>query len=760
MGPHIPVIQDEIAGTPKTLHNAAMSPTQSLAAYHANRRKLIALLGVVVLGVVLVMGAMIWIAREEALREAGTTARNYAAMVEARLDATLRRCDAVLLGLVRTLPQAAMSRQAVPRYAATINAELDAGTVNFEEISALRVFDANGDLLYTSGNAAASRANLADRSFFRRLRDQPDSGLEFSEVIVSRVSGQQIVAVARALRDRQGRFLGMVVAGLDLGYFQKLFQALDIGPQGLIAIRRSDDFSQVVRRPPRDSETNRPLPPNSSTSIAIAAGKMESTTEFAGAIDGVMRTLSFRKLEHYPFFVLAALARDDVLAGWKVRATAVAGSGVLLLGLLSTLLLRLGRMAAREQHLLAEQTESTEVFRHLFEDINDPILLLKDGSFVDCNAATLKLLCYDSKQDFLNRRPAEISPEFQPDGRSSAEKAAAMIATALEVGYHRFEWLHARADGSNIPVEVTLTPITMGGQVVLHTLWRDVTERQAAEHRLRLLANVFERSGEAIVICDRDNRILEVNQAFCRLTGYSLDDVRGQNPRILSSGRTTAAEFRAMWQAINDESFWQGEVWDKRKNGSFYPKWLTISAVRNNAGEIDYYIGSFTDMTERKMALERINRLALHDTLTGLPNRYNLQGRLDQALATARRDAGHLALMFIDMDRFKNINDTLGHHVGDGLLQEVAARLTASVRDSDVVARLGGDEFVVVLTGIEATAAGSVADKILETLGLAYRIEAHELHTTPSIGIAVFPDDGDSPETLMRNADTAMYHAK
>jgi diguanylate cyclase (GGDEF)-like protein/PAS domain S-box-containing protein len=320
--------------------------------------------------------------------------------------------------------------------------------------------------------------------------------------------------------------------------------------------------------------------------------------------------------------------------------------------------------------------------------------------------------------------------------------------------------MHRRADGSDVPVEVTLTPITMGGEVILHTLWRDITGRQEAEHKLRLLASVFERSGEAIVISDRDNRILEVNQAFTHLTGYSADDVRGQNPRILSSGRTTADEFKTLWQAINDESFWQGEVWDKRKDGSFYPKWLTISAIRNNAGEIEYYIGSFTDMTERKTAQERINHLALHDPLTGLPNRYNLQGRLDQALAAARRDGGHLALMFIDMDRFKNINDTLGHHVGDSLLQEVATRLTDSVRDSDVVARLGGDEFVVVLTGVEATAAGSVADKILKTLGIAYSVESHELHTTPSIGIAVFPEDGDTADVLMQNADTAMYHAK
>jgi len=737
-----------------------MSPTLPLVASIRQRRNLIALLCVVVIGVALILGTMIWIARHEALREAGITARNYASMLEARLDATLRRCDAALQGLARTLPEAALNRQAVPAYRAAITAELDARWLNFDEISALRVFDASGDLLYTSGTLSGAHPNIAERDIFRQLRDDPASGPVFSKVQISSVTGLQTVGIARALRDKQGRFLGVVIAGLELQHFQKLFRSLDIGHQGMIAIRRSDDFALVVRWPPLDSEINKPLPADSPTRAAIGAGPTGSVSARTGPIDGVMRSFSFRKLEHYPFFVAAALAHGDVLAGWKVRATAVGVSGTLLLGLLSYLLLRLRHMAAREKYLVAEQTESEEVFRHLFEDMNDPILLLKNGNFIDCNAATLKMLRYGSKQEFLNRRPADISPARQPDGRASDEKAAAMIAIAFEVGYHRFEWMHARADGSNVPVEVTLTPITMGGEVVLHTLWRDITERQAAEHRMRLLATVFERSGEAIVITDAGNRIVEVNHAFCRLTGYEADDVRGLDPSILASGRTTAEEYRAMWQAINSESFWQGEIWDRRKDGSYYPKWLTISAVRNGAGEIDCYIGSFTDMTERKVAEERINHLALHDTLTGLPNRYNLQGRLDQALATARRDGGHLALMFIDMDRFKNINDTLGHHLGDGLLQEVAIRLTASVRDSDVVARLGGDEFVVVLTGIEATAAGNVADKILDTLGLPYRIADHELHTTPSIGIAVFPDDGDNAETLMQNADTAMYHAK
>ncbi|MCF8179073.1 MAG: EAL domain-containing protein [Sulfuritalea sp.] len=737
-----------------------MSSALTVATDSKNRRKLFTLLGLVVLCAALVVGTLIWIARQEALREAGITSHNYTAIIEARLDGTLRRCDSILQALANTLTEEVMNQQAIPGRAAEINAKLNSLLVNFEEIAALRVFDGHGDLLYSSAWEAARHANVSNRDFFKQLRDQPGAGLVFSEVISSPAKDRQVVAVARALRNGDGRFKGMVVAGLNLEHFQKLFQSMDIGPLGLIAIRRSDDFSLVVRWPPLDREINKVLPISSLTRSAISAGTRKSTAEFAGVVDGVMRTFSFQQLARYPFYVLVALAHDDVLAGWKARASFVATTALLLLALLIYLLLRLERMAAREKHLLDEQTESEATFGHLFENMNDPILLLKNGSFVDCNAATLTMLGYRNKEDFINRHPAEISPERQPDGRLSAEKAEEMIATAIKEGYYRFEWIHSRADGSDIPVEVTLTPIVMGGELILHTLWRDISDRIQAEHRLRLLASVFEHSGEAIVITDSDNCIVEVNQAFINLTGYSAEDVLGQNPRMLASGRTTAQEFRTMWQTIEDESFWQGEVWDKRKDGSYYPKWLAISAVRNNAGEIDYYVGSFTDISERKSAQERINQLALHDTLTGLPNRYNLQGRLDQALATARRDGGQLALMFIDLDRFKDINDTLGHHVGDDLLQEVATRLTTSVRDSDVVARLGGDEFVVVLTDIDATVADSVADKILKALGVPYSIEGYELHSTPSIGIAIFPNDGRDAETLTRNADTAMYHAK
>jgi len=299
------------------------------------------------------------------------------------------------------------------------------------------------------------------------------------------------------------------------------------------------------------------------------------------------------------------------------------------------------------------------------------------------------------------------------------------------------------------------TPLLSRGTV------QDISALMQAEQALHLYANAFRHSGEAIMITDRDNRIVALNPAFTQLTGYTLEDVRGENPRVLASGRTPPETYQLMWAALRESGFWQGELWDRRKDGSFYPKWTAISAIRDEAGLVTHYIGSFTDISERKAAEERIHHLAHYDVLTGLLNRFSLENRLEQALLSARREDGEMAVMFIDMDRFKTINDTLGHHVGDGLLIEVGRRLQACVRESDIVARLGGDEFVVVLNGLEAgMTAAHVADKIVSALNQAYLIAGNELHSSPSVGISIFPNDGGEAETLMKNADAAMYHAK
>jgi len=293
------------------------------------------------------------------------------------------------------------------------------------------------------------------------------------------------------------------------------------------------------------------------------------------------------------------------------------------------------------------------------------------------------------------------------------------------------------------------------------TIFEDITARKKTEETTRIMATVFSNSNEAILITDAHNRIIAVNAAFERLTGYEADEVIGQDPKVLSTGNTPPETYRAMWQSLKERGGWQGELLDRRKNGETFPKWLSISVVRDATGQVANYIGSFIDISERKASEERVRHLAHHDALTGLPNRFSLQERLAQALGFAARNRKMLALMMIDLDNFKTINDTLGHQTGDRLLIEVAQRLLQAVRASDIVARLGGDEFVVVLPDIDVPAdAAHVAEKILETVERPCAVDGQELRTSPSIGICLYPTDAASSDDLMKNADVAMYHAK
>ena len=307
---------------------------------------------------------------------------------------------------------------------------------------------------------------------------------------------------------------------------------------------------------------------------------------------------------------------------------------------------------------------------------------------------------------------------------------------------------------------LTFVPVADHGDSLAVLTLRDITARREAEDKLRLSDKVFEFSAEAIVITDPDARILAVNPAFTWLTGYRPDEAIGQTPRILKSGRHDDAFYADMWQALVDEGYWQGELWDRRKNGSEYPKWLTINAVRDKC-RTTHYVALFSDISERKENEDRIRFLAEHDHLTGLPNRRILEAEARRLIASERRRDSGLALMLIDLDRFKNVNDTLGHPVGDRLLIEVAHRLVESVRTTDTVVRLGGDEFVVLLEGARhADEVAPVAAKIREALNRPVVIDERSLHTPPSIGIALYPQDGEDVDTLLQNADTALYQVK
>lgn len=293
-----------------------------------------------------------------------------------------------------------------------------------------------------------------------------------------------------------------------------------------------------------------------------------------------------------------------------------------------------------------------------------------------------------------------------------------------------------------------------------HCIMSDLTERLQSEERLMLAAKVFEQSAEGIMITDAEGHILMVNRAFSKITGYSAAEVLGRDPRLLSSGHHAPHFYRAMWNMVHTAGHWYGEMWNRRKDGDIYPELVSISQVLDGDGKVSHYVGIFSDISEHKANEAHIQHLAQFDALTGLPNRSLLADRVGQALSSVERKGDPLALVFLDLDRFKNVNDSLGHRIGDELLIQVAQRLQSELRDEDTVSRLGGDEFILVLPGATADGAAHVAEKILKALSCPYRIEQHELTITPSLGIAMYPADGESYEALSMCADAAMYRAK
>lgn len=290
---------------------------------------------------------------------------------------------------------------------------------------------------------------------------------------------------------------------------------------------------------------------------------------------------------------------------------------------------------------------------------------------------------------------------------------------------------------------------------------RDVTQQRTNEEKLHLAALILENSSEAMLLCDANNHILEINPAFTKLTGYTLDEVYGKTPAILHSDQHPSSFYQAMWAQLLSTGVWQGEIWNRRKNGEIYAEWLTINTIRHPDGDIHRYVALFSDITERKKVEERIWAHANFDQLTQLPNRRMFYDRLAHDLVKAHRTGQGLALMFLDLDRFKEINDTLGHDIGDALLVMAAQRIASCVRESDTVARLGGDEFTILLTDLrEPNCVERIAEAILHTLSQPFTLGNDIGYVSASIGITLYPEDGNDLETLLKNADQAMYVAK
>ena len=290
---------------------------------------------------------------------------------------------------------------------------------------------------------------------------------------------------------------------------------------------------------------------------------------------------------------------------------------------------------------------------------------------------------------------------------------------------------------------------------------RDRTERFREEESLRMAVAVFDVVNEAVLVTNRDNKIIAVNPSFTEVTGYQANEVMGKDPRILSDGSMQPELIKDLWRTLVRTGRWQGELTNRRKNGDSYICWLSVNSVRDDAGHVTSFVSVFSDITERKENERRIHYLAHYDLTTGLPNRALFNDRLRQSVLAAKRYQAKLTLMFIDLDKFKPVNDRYGHDVGDLLLKEVAKRLRGCIRESDTAARIGGDEFIVLLPGTDSErSVMSVAGKMLQEIEQPFLVDEHSISISASIGIAVYPEHGEDVREILKHADLAMYQAK
>jgi len=318
-----------------------------------------------------------------------------------------------------------------------------------------------------------------------------------------------------------------------------------------------------------------------------------------------------------------------------------------------------------------------------------------------------------------------------------------------------------RQDGSEFPVEISLTPVEIDNQPLIIASIVDITERKSIEHEMQLMAMIYQAIGDAVMVTDADNRIIAINKTFSQLTGYSEQEAIGQYAKLLNSGQHSPDFFQSMWHALTLTGHWQGEICNRRKNGEIYHEWLVINTIYGSHNEVERRVGIFSEITAQKHVEQTIWRHANFDPLTDLANRRMFQDRLNHEIKKAHRQGNNLALMLLDLDRFKEVNDTLGHSIGDILLQETAKRILECVRTVDTVARLGGDEFTIILGGLDSnTHAEWVATAILQELAKPYCLDEELVYISASIGITFYPQDAVDAEQLIKNADQAMYTAK
>jgi len=630
------------------------------------------------------------------------------------------------------------------------------GLVKGSGLVVLNIADAKGNIIARS--QPSGPFNMADREFFR-LHAERDTGLlDISKPVASRVSGRSTILLSRRMNNPDGSFGGIVLLAVSPEYFMEYYLDADLGKEGSLGLLGLDGTFRA--RHVAGEATSAP-DGSGPQLVARAQSNPIGHYEERSDVDGE-RIVAYRKLADYPFIVTAAQTTNEALDGfyqhrsnYLVIAAAVTLVILVFFAVVTVLAVRLqrhrGELKAQRHFLetLVDNIPSGIAVRSMLPGIFGQYVLWNES-----NALTFGR----KSEDALGKTvrdviPAENVAHILDLDRQLLESP--MVQEAVQVrdlpgkGRRIYNLIRAPLFGAEGQVEYIMTSAT------------DITEERARTDELRLASKVFETTADAIVITDADDRVVMINAAFSKLTGYDAREIVGKILDESPFRPLDVAEAQARDARLNRDSVVTAEVPRVRKDGTPLSLWLTASCVRNADGTIRNYVRVFTDISLLKETQQKLEQLASFDTLTGLPNRRLLYDRLEQAARRAQRSNKGMTVMFIDLDGFKKVNDTLGHDVGDLLLQEVALRLQKCIRLSDSVGRLGGDEFAMVLEDTQAPADSvQIAERILAALASPFVLGGHPVTAAASIGIAVYPKDGTDALTLLKNADVAMYRAK
>ncbi|MCF4164177.1 diguanylate cyclase [Zavarzinia compransoris] len=708
---------------------------------------------ILLLGTALVVGSIYWIYllraagefRRHAIAEAETYGNRITIAVAQQFTSVVREVDFLLLDLRSEIALDGFDF----REDALRSRDLFGPNGDFSAW----VFDADGAPL-ASSEASLSDITIADRDYFRALRDDATDRLIITSPITGRHAGRTWILFVRPI-ERGGVFAGVILFALSPDYLSSRLAALGLGAHEQLAIRHRDDGSMIARSgPPGGSPA-----PDAEIIAHMGAGNGDAGVYTTSGPTEDAAVVAWRTIPGTPLVATFTQARADILATPDREIDQYIANNILVTVMFTALFGITGFLVLRDVEQRRRLHHADDRYRRLFDAVPDGMILVDEtGRVTLWNQSALDLLGVD-EDGLLNRGAALLDDQGRP-------LPATEFPTALANRQRDRSALHpvTRRDGNRRWLSFHSRRVmdedeTSLGAVISFT---DVTRLVMLEDSMHISQSVFEAANEGIMVTGADRRIVSVNPAFTEITGYSPEEAVGRSPgELLRSGVHGPEFYHAMAASLDTKGHWEGEITNRRKNGQIFVEWLKISVVKDAEGKVLRYVALLSDITERKRMDQEIWRRANFDSLTGLPNRTLMMDRLGQAVPQARRRRDRAAVLFIDLDHFKPVNDTYGHRAGDDLLCQVARRISDTVRADDTVARIGGDEFVVVLPlAGEDLGVIELAERIRAALDRPFRISDRDVHISASIGIAATSGEQRDPQQVIKRADAAMYMAK